>query len=163
VESTIQAIDPVPKDRLLGILPFFHSFGYTVTLWVPLQVRASALFHPNPLQAKEIGELCPKYQCTIFVSPPTVLRSYLSLCEPSVFGSLRFLVVGAEKLRQNLATEFKEKFGVLPLEGYGCTELSPVACVNVPDIEHGPIHQVGHRPGTIGLPIPGVAAKIVHR
>src|SRR5207247_536285 len=67
-ESIIQAIDPKPSDRLLGILPFFHSFGYTVTLWVPLQVGASALYHPNPLQAREIGELSKKHQCTIFLA-----------------------------------------------------------------------------------------------
>src|SRR5438093_37475 len=76
-ESIIQAIDPVPSDRILGILPFFHSFGYTVTLWLPLQIGASCVYHANPLQAREIGELCKKHQATIFVSTPTFLRSYL--------------------------------------------------------------------------------------
>ena len=74
-----------PRDRLLSILPFFHSFGYTVTLWVPLQVGASTVFHANPLQAREIGELCKKHQCTIFVSTPTFLRSYLRRCEADDF------------------------------------------------------------------------------
>src|SRR5207302_7858536 len=63
-ESIIQAVDPLPCDRLLGVLPFFHSFGYTVTLWVPLQVGTSTVYHANPLQAREIGELCRKHQCT---------------------------------------------------------------------------------------------------
>ncbi len=162
-ESTVQAIDPGPKDRLLGILPFFHSFGYTVTLWVPLQVGASIVFWPNPLAAKEIGELCQKYQATIFLSTPTFLRTFLRRCQPGDFSSLRFLIVGAEKMPTTLAKEFKDKFGVLPLEGYGCTELSPVACVNVPDFQQGNMHQTGNKPGTIGQPVPGVAAKIVHR
>ncbi len=162
-ESMIQAIDPEPADRLLGILPFFHSFGYTVTLWVPLQVGASVVYHVNPLQAREIGELCRKYHCTIFLSTPTFLRSYLRRCEPGDFASVRILVCGAEKLPQGLAKEFKEKFGVQPLEGYGCTELSPVATVNVPDWQQGSQRQVGNRPGTIGQPLPGVAARIVHR
>ncbi len=163
VESVIQAIDPGPKDRLLSILPFFHSFGYTVTLWVPLQVGASTSFHVNPLQAREIGEMCKKYQCTIFVSTPTFLRTYLRRCEPGDFASLRILVCGAEKLPPALAVEFKEKFGIMPLEGYGCTELSPVAAVNVPDWQEGNVRQNGNKPGTIGQPIPGVAARIVHR
>lgn len=162
-ESVIQAIDPLPKDRLFGILPFFHSFGYTVTLWLPLQVGASIAYHPNPLQAREIGELCKKFACTIFLATPTFLRSYLKRCEPADFASVRILVCGAEKLPQALAKEFKEKFGIQPLEGYGCTELSPVAAVNVPDWQQGNRRQVGNKAGTIGQPIPGVAARVVHK
>jgi acyl-[acyl-carrier-protein]-phospholipid O-acyltransferase/long-chain-fatty-acid--[acyl-carrier-protein] ligase len=162
-ESMVQAIDPGTWDRLLGILPFFHSFGYTVTLWVPLQVGASMVYYPNPLQAREIGELCRKWQATIFLSTPTFLRSYLKRCEAGDFASLRLLMCGAEKLPPALADEFKEKFGVLPLEGYGCTELSPVVSANVPDWQQGSMRQVGHKPGTIGLPLPGVATRIADR
>ncbi|HEV3449356.1 MAG TPA: AMP-binding protein [Gemmataceae bacterium] len=160
-ESMIQAIDPGPRDRLLGILPMFHAFGYTVTLWVPLQVGTSVIYHPDPRQAKEIADLCRKYRCTIYVTTPTLLRFCLKRCEADDFKSLRILMVGAEKLPQPLALEFKEKFGVLPLEGYGCTELSPVAAINVPDWEEGEVHQIGSKPGTIGQPVPGVAARIV--
>jgi acyl-[acyl-carrier-protein]-phospholipid O-acyltransferase / long-chain-fatty-acid--[acyl-carrier-protein] ligase len=159
-ESIIQAIDPGPRDRILGILPFFHSFGYTVTLWVPLQVGASFVFYPDPRQAKEIGDLCRTYRCTIFLSTPTLLRFCLRRCEPDDFRSLRILMIGAEKLPQGLAEEFQQKFGVLPLEGYGCTELSPAAVVNVPDWENDGVRQIGSKPGTIGQPLPGVAARI---
>jgi acyl-[acyl-carrier-protein]-phospholipid O-acyltransferase/long-chain-fatty-acid--[acyl-carrier-protein] ligase len=162
-ESVIQAIDPTPQDRLLGILPFFHSFGYTVTLWLPLQVGASIIYWANPLQPREIGEQARKHQATIFLSTPTFLRAYLKRCEPEDFKTLRLLVCGAEKLPSALAKEFEEKFQVQPLEGYGCTELSPVASVNVPDWEEGNKRQLGNKPGTIGQPIPGVAARIVHR
>src|SRR5207245_7789604 len=79
-ESMIQAIDPGPRDRLLGILPFFHSFGFTVTLWVPLQVGASLVFYPDPRPAKEIGELCRTYRCTIFLPTPTLFRFCLWRC-----------------------------------------------------------------------------------
>jgi acyl-[acyl-carrier-protein]-phospholipid O-acyltransferase/long-chain-fatty-acid--[acyl-carrier-protein] ligase len=162
-ESMIQAIDPAPSDRILAILPFFHSFGYTVTLWLPLQIGASVCYHNNALQAREIGELCRTHRCTIFLSTPTFLRSYLRRCEPGDFASVRILVCGAEKLPQALAKEFKEKFGIRPMEGYGCTELSPVASVNVADWQQGSQRQVGHKPGTIGQPLPGVAARVVHR
>jgi len=162
-ESMIQAIDPGPKDRLFGILPFFHSFGYTVTLWVPLQVGASVVYYPNPLQAKEIGELCRKYRGTIFLSTPTFLRSYLRRCDPGDFLSVRLLMCGAEKLPQAVVDDFKKKFSIQPYEGYGCTELSPAAIVDVPDFQQGSIRQIGNKPGTIGQPLPGVAAKIIHR
>jgi acyl-[acyl-carrier-protein]-phospholipid O-acyltransferase/long-chain-fatty-acid--[acyl-carrier-protein] ligase len=160
-ESVIQAIDPRPKDRVLGILPFFHSFGYTVTLWVPLQVGASVVYHADPRQSREIGELCRKYKCTIFLATPTFLRLCLRRCEPGDFGSLRFLWCGAEKLPGALAKEFQEKFHVLPMEGYGATELSPAAVVNVPDRDLDGFRQVGNKPGTIGQPLPGVAARVV--
>jgi acyl-[acyl-carrier-protein]-phospholipid O-acyltransferase/long-chain-fatty-acid--[acyl-carrier-protein] ligase len=118
---------------------------------------------PNPLQAREIGEACKKYACSIFLSTPTFLRSYLKRCEADNFQSLRLLVCGAEKLPQALAQEFQEKFGTRPMEGYGCTELSPVAAVNVPDWQDGSTRQLGTKLGTIGQPIPGVAACIVER
>lgn len=159
-ESMIQAIDPTSRDCLFGILPLFHSFGYTVTLWVPLQVGASALYYADPRQAKEIGELCRENKATIFLSTPTLLRFCLKRCEKNDFGSLRLLMLGAEKLPPSLAVEFKEKFGVMPLEGYGCTELSPAAVVNVPDWEHNGVKQIGNKLGTIGQPMPGIAAKI---
>lgn len=162
-ESVIQAIDPLPQDRLLGILPFFHSFGYTVTLWLPFQVGASIAYHANPLQAREIGELCKANGCTIFLATPTFLRSYIKRCDAGDFKTVRILVCGAEKLPPQVAKEFHEKFGVEPLEGYGCTELSPVAVVNVPDFKQGHVRQTGNRRGTIGMPIPGVAARVVKK
>src|SRR5262249_11591288 len=147
---------------ILGILPLFHSLGYTVTLWVPLQVGASAVYHADPRQSKEVGALCRKFKATIFLTTPTFLRLCLRRFEPGDFASLRILMCGAEKLPQPLALEFKEKFGVLPLEGYGCTELSPAAIVNVPDQDMDGFRQIGNKPGTIGQPLPGVAARVVN-
>ena len=161
-DSMIQAIDVNFRDRLLGVLPFFHSFGYTVTLWAPLQVGASSVYHPDPRAAKEVGELCRKYRCTILLSTATFLRFYLRRCDPEDFKSLRLLVCGAEKLPPSLAEEFRAKFGMLPLEGYGCTELSPVVAVNLPDREVNGVRQVGNKIGTIGQPVPGVAVKVVN-
>lgn len=161
-ESMIQAIDLTTDDRALGVLPFFHSFGYTVTLWVPLQVGASAYYHPDPRQAKEIGEISHKQKCTIFLTTPTFLRFCLRRCEPTDFETLRILMCGAEKLPQPLAKEFNEKFHILPLEGYGCTELSPAAAANIPDQVVNGTRQVGTKPGTIGQPLPGIAAKVVN-
>ncbi len=162
IESMIQAVSLRPSDRALGVLPFFHSFGYTVTLWAPLHVGASVLYHPDPRQAKEIGELCRKHHCSLYLSTATFLRFCLRKCEPDDFRSLRVLICGAEKLPVSLAQEFERKFGLLPMEGYGCTELSPVASSNLPDLVIDGVRQVSNKPGTVGQPIPGVAARIVH-
>jgi len=161
MESVCQAIDPFSTDRILAVLPFFHSFGYTVTLWLPLIIGASAVYYPDPRQAKEIGELCRRHACTIFLTTPTFLRLIVRRCDKDDFRTVRILVTGAEKLPTSLALQFKEKFGLLPLEGYGCTELSPVVSVNVPDWESDGRRQLGQKLGTIGQPLPGIAIKIV--
>ena len=161
IDSVIAAIDLNKKDVALGSLPFFHSFGYTVTLWAPLQIGASIVYYPDPRQAKEIGEICRTYNCNVLVSTATFLRYYLKRCDANDFKTLRYLVCGAEKLPPSLAEEFRAKFGILPLEGYGCTELSPVASANVPDVEIRNVKQIGTKMGTIGQCLPMIAAKIV--
>jgi acyl-[acyl-carrier-protein]-phospholipid O-acyltransferase/long-chain-fatty-acid--[acyl-carrier-protein] ligase len=161
-ETMIQAITLNEQDRLLGVLPFFHSFGYTVALWAPLQVGASAVFHADPRQAKEIGDLCREHRCSIYISTGTFLRFCLRRCQPDDFRSLRILVCGAEKLPQPLAQEFHAKFGIWPVEGYGCTELSPVVSTNLPDVDVDGFILVNNKPGTIGPPLAGVACRVVH-
>jgi len=161
VESMITAVDFAESDRILGTLPFFHSFGYTVTLWAPIQVGGSVVYYPDPRQAKEIGELCKRYDCTIVLTTATFLRFHMKRSAPDDFKSVRILMCGAEKLPPSLAEEFHCKFGIWPLEGYGCTELSPVASANVPDREVRGVKQIGNKVGTIGQPLPGIAAKIV--
>jgi acyl-[acyl-carrier-protein]-phospholipid O-acyltransferase/long-chain-fatty-acid--[acyl-carrier-protein] ligase len=161
IESVVQATGVAARDRLLGVLPFFHSFGYTVTLWAPLQVGASLVYHPDPRAAREIGELCKKHRCTIYLSTATFLRFCLRKCDADDFKLIRILMCGAEKLPVALADEFEKKFGVRPLEGYGCTELSPVAAANLPDVEVEGYRQIGNRPGTIGQSLPGIAAEVV--
>lgn len=160
-ESIIQAIQPTARDRILGVLPLFHSFGYTATMWVPLLVGASVVYHADPRHSREVGELCRKHRCSIFLTTPTFLRMYVRRCQPEDFASLRLLWCGAEKLPADLAKEFEEKFKIAPLEGYGCSELSPVASANVPDVDIHGFRQIGNRAGTIGQPVPGVAARIV--
>jgi acyl-[acyl-carrier-protein]-phospholipid O-acyltransferase/long-chain-fatty-acid--[acyl-carrier-protein] ligase len=152
-------VDLRRTDRMMATLPFFHSFGYTVCLWAPAVVGMQAVFYPDPRAAKEVGELSRKHRCTILLGTATFLRFYMRRCEPEDFKSLRLLICGAEKLPVKLAKEFEAKFGVLPLEGYGCTELSPVVCTNLHDIEIDGVRQVANRLGTVGQPIPGVVAK----
>jgi len=156
-----QVYDLGKKDRILGILPFFHSFGFTATLWFPLVHGFGAVYHTSPLDAKVVGELAQKFKATLLLSTPTFLSAYTRKCRPEQFYSLRYVITGAERLREDLAKSFEEKFGKTPMEGYGCTELSPVAAVNVPDVSMGEIEQVGHKPGKIGHPLPGVSVRIV--
>jgi acyl-[acyl-carrier-protein]-phospholipid O-acyltransferase/long-chain-fatty-acid--[acyl-carrier-protein] ligase len=161
VDAIGQIYQLMPNDVLIGVLPFFHSFGFTGTIWLPLLSGIGAVYHPNPMDAKAIGELAGKYRATIIISTPTFCSSYLRKIEPEQFAHLRYALVGAEKLRAPIAEAFKARFGVDLLEGYGCTEMAPVVAVNVPDVKDGPEHHRGTRIGSVGHPLPGVAAKIV--
>ena len=87
---------------------------------------------------------------------------YTRKCSREEFATLRYVLVGAEKLREPMAAAFREKFGIELMEGYGCTEMSPVVAVNAPDFADARESQTGTKPGTVGHPLPGVAAKIVH-
>ena len=145
-----------PTDVMLGVLPFFHSFGFTATLWLPLVIGAAAAYHPNPTDAKTIGELAATHGATILVSTPTFCAAYTRKCLPEQFAKLRLAIVGAERLREPVGCAFKKRFGVELTEGYGCTEMAPVVAVNVPDASGEAI-----RRGSVGRPLPGVRAMVV--
>ncbi|HKS35869.1 MAG TPA: acyl-[ACP]--phospholipid O-acyltransferase [Verrucomicrobiae bacterium] len=149
------------RDRVLGVLPFFHSFGFTGTLCLPGVLGAGVVYHPSPLDAEAIGGLVEKYAATFLLATPTFLQLYLRSCSADEFGSLQFVMAGAEKLSERLASAFEEKFGIRPLEGYGCTECSPVVSVNTHDFRSAGIRQVGAKRGKIGHPLPGITVRIV--
>jgi len=146
---------------VLGILPFFHSFGFTVTLWLPAILGVGVVYHPNPLDGKAIGPLVRDFKVTFLLSTPTLLQIYMRACTPEQFGGLRMVVTGAEKLPERLAAAFEEQFGIHPLEGYGCTECAPVVAVNTKDFRSAGFHQVGAKRGRIGRPLPGISVRIV--
>jgi acyl-[acyl-carrier-protein]-phospholipid O-acyltransferase / long-chain-fatty-acid--[acyl-carrier-protein] ligase len=166
VAANVEQLDQVFKlrsgDRIMGILPFFHSFGFTGTLCVPATVGVGVVFHPNPLDARVIGALIQKYAVTFLLATPTFLNGYMRRCTPEEFGSLRFVMAGAEKLPERIAIAFEDHFGIRPLEGYGCTECSPVVTVNTGDFRAASFRQVGAKRGSIGHPLPGISVKIIH-
>ena len=149
------------KDCLLGVLPFFHSFGFTITLWLPAVLGVGVAYHPSPLDLTAISELVRDYRVTFLLATPTFLQAYTRRCSPEDFGSLRIVVVGAEKLPERLALAFEDRFGLRPLEGYGATECSPVVAVNTKDFRAPGFRQVGAKRGHIGHPLPGISVRIV--
>jgi acyl-[acyl-carrier-protein]-phospholipid O-acyltransferase / long-chain-fatty-acid--[acyl-carrier-protein] ligase len=149
------------RDKILGILPFFHSFGFTAGLWLPAVQGVGVVFHPNPLDAQVIGSLVEKYKVTFLVATPTFLQAYMRRCTPENFGSLQYVLAGAEKLPERVAVAFEDRFGIRPLEGYGCTECSPIVTVNGKDYRGPGFRQVAAKRGGIGHPLPGVSVKVV--
>ncbi|MBI4558102.1 MAG: MFS transporter, partial [Candidatus Hydrogenedentes bacterium] len=162
IEATLQVFPTENTDRMMGILPFFHSFGFMGTLWLPLVRGLATVYYPNPLDAKVIGGLVYQHRITFLISTPTFLQNFIRRCAPEEFSSLKYVVTGAEKLPERIREAFKTKFGLEPLEGYGTTECAPAVSVNVPDFRAPGFYQVGTKHGTIGQPIPGVSVRVVN-
>ena len=161
IESVNYLLQLRTDDVLIGILPFFHSTGYTCTLWTVLTLDPKGVYHFSPLEARAVGELCRKHHVSIMVSAPTFLRNYLRRCQPEDFASLEVVLTGAEKLPIELCEAFEKKFGIRPAEGYGTTELSPIAAVNIPKSRASSPDQLVCKEGTVGRPIPGVQVKAI--
>ncbi len=161
VEQLQQVFMLHAEDRIMGILPFFHSFGFTGTLCLPAATGMGVVFHPHPLDSRAIGALVNKYRVTMLLATPTFLHAYTRRCTPEDFGSLRFVMAGAEKLPDRISQAFEDHFGIRPHEGYGCTECSPAVAVNTIDFRAASFRQVGAKRGSIGHPLPGITVKIV--
>ena len=153
-----QLLDARKTDAILGSLPFFHTFGSTVTLWYPLIEGVRIVTFPNPLDAAKCAALIEQYGLTFLLATPTFLRLYLRKAEPEQLRSLRLIIVGAEKLPLDLASHFEQRFQKKVFEGYGLTETAPVVSVNLP--EPTPSAAPTSRPGSVGRLAPGIAAEI---
>lgn len=148
-------------DVVLGILPFFHSFGYTVTLWAALTLPCAGIYHYSPIEARPIGKIASDYGATVLLATPTFLRNYIRRVDAEQFQKLNVVVVGAEKMPISVADEFEAKFGIRPVEGYGTTELSPLVSVNVPPTRNAKDAPGALREGTVGKPVSHVEARVV--
>jgi acyl-[acyl-carrier-protein]-phospholipid O-acyltransferase/long-chain-fatty-acid--[acyl-carrier-protein] ligase len=158
-------LDAEKEDSLLASLPFFHSFGCTVTLWYPLIEGTPIVTYPSPLEAGKNAALVEKYKITVLLATPTFLRAYLRKAEAEQLGSARLVIVGAEKMPLDLSEKFYERFRKRVMEGYGLTETSPVVSVNLPDpMPERPDVTVQplYRLGSVGKMASGIAAEIRH-
>ena len=156
-------LDARKEDSILASLPFFHTFGFTVTLWYPLIEGVRIVTYPNALDPVKNAELIEKYQVTLLLATPTFLRGYLRKAKAEQFRSLRLVITGAEKLPLDLARRFEECLKQRVFEGYGLTETSPVVSVNLPEpqpTKPGETVQPSSRLGSTGKMAPGIAAEI---
>jgi acyl-[acyl-carrier-protein]-phospholipid O-acyltransferase / long-chain-fatty-acid--[acyl-carrier-protein] ligase len=164
--SNIQAISMQGHiqtgEVVLGVVPFFHSFGLTMTLWAPLCLGETVVYHYNPLEAKRIADLCQQYKATSLFCTPTMMGSYLKRSPKEKFASLRVCILGGEKLKLQQRLDFEKTLGIKPYEGYGLAETSPVVSCNVP----GELTTADGRVisatkcGTVGRAIPGTEISI---
>src|SRR6266513_670595 len=156
-------LDAKKTDAILASLPFFHTFGSTVTLWYPLIEGVRIVTYPNPLDAGKCAALIDRYKLTFLLLTPTFLRLYLRKAEPEQLRTLRLIITGADKLPLDLASHFEERLHKKVFEGYGLTETAPVVSVNLPNPELPKLGEHVHpssRLGSVGRLAPGIAAEI---
>lgn len=152
-----------PGSPFLCSLPIFHSFGLTVSTFLPAFYGFAMVTYPSPLEAKKLNELIEEHHCALVVTTPTFARSMLRRAHEHSYDSVRYFIVGAEKLQKALSDDFLQKCHVQLLEGYGLTETSPVCGVNLEQTgptENQPYYVPGYQFGTIGHVLPGLAVRI---
>jgi len=151
----------VESDVIMSTLPTFHAFGFAITTLMPLSEGIPIVCHADPKDVVTISSGIQKYSGTILVGTPTFLRMYTISKRVSAesMQSLRLVVAGAEKLRSEVREGFENKFKMPVYEGYGTTETSPGASVNLPDIDSP--FKLRNRPGTVGKAFSGTEFRIV--
>ena len=163
--AQISSLSILPDTAtLIGCLPVFHSFGFTVTVWYPILRGCRVVTLPSPLDTRKIVEAIHQEKATVMVGAPTFIRPFLKKATKEELASLDLVVTGAEKLPMDLYEDFLAQFGIEILQGYGLTETTPVASVNQ---HHPPVttataeHQDGKRTGSVGRLLPGITARVV--
>lgn len=150
-EALIKAFTFTSDDVFLANLPYFHVFGQTANLWVPLASGMTIVTYANPLEFKKVNEIIREEKATLVAGTPTFFWGYLRNSKAGDYESVRILLSGADKCPDALRDGFIQKHNKVLLEAYGATETSPAITINT--FEH-------NKPGSVGRPIEGVQVRV---
>jgi acyl-[acyl-carrier-protein]-phospholipid O-acyltransferase/long-chain-fatty-acid--[acyl-carrier-protein] ligase len=151
VAQAAARIDFGRRDKLFNVLPVFHSFGLTAGTILPLVSGVPIYLYPSPLHYRMVPELIYGVNATVVFGTDTFLAGYARSAHPYDFRSLRYIVAGAEPVRESTRRTYMEKFGLRILEGYGVTETAPVLALNTP---------MFNKFGTVGRLMPGMEPRL---
>ncbi|TCI03656.1 acyl-[ACP]--phospholipid O-acyltransferase [Corallincola luteus] len=165
IKQVSDLLNTQDSDVMMGSLPLFHAFGLTVTTLMPMVEGIPLVSHPDPTDVSRISKAIARYDATLYCATSSILRLMTNSRQshPLMLSSLRLVVSGAERLDSAVRDGFQNKYGQQVVEGYGTTETTPVASVNVPDqldTRYWTV-QKGNKPGTVGMALPGSSFRIV--
>src|SRR5216683_1357103 len=161
LESLRQVFHVTREDCILGLVPFSNSMSFTGTLVLPALTGARVAYGADLIGKRELGALCRAQHVTLIPAAAALLSAILNDVAADDLKDLRFVAVGGDDLEDGVRERFAGKFGVEPLEGYGCPECAPIVSLNIPDYARGAHRQPGMRRGTEGHPLPGISVRIV--
>ena len=107
IESIQEAVQLRDDDAAIGVLPFFHSYGYTATLWTVLALEPKGVYHFDPRDAQQVGKLCEKHRVTVFMATPTFLRIYMRRVPAEKFRRSKWCSPRPSGCRKNCPTPLK--------------------------------------------------------
>lgn len=148
------------KSILMGMLPLFHSMGYSYNIWSTLCTNFRTAYHYSPLETGEIARMVKKYKCSVIAGAPTFFRTYIRKIAAEDFATITTPLVGAERMPEEVKNAYEAKFGVRPLEAFGCTECAPVVTGNFLPYGNVPDGLPRVKAGSIGIALPGVTVEI---
>ncbi len=141
-------------ETMLGVLPFFHSYGMSATVMCGTMMGATIVLH-HRFNTRQVIRLIEEYEPTVFHAVPAMLVAMNERLRshPAKLSSIRWVISGGAPLEPEVGSEFSKHSGALVVEGYGLSEASPVT--HVGDLFAAPHY------GTIGLPLPETECRLV--
>jgi acyl-[acyl-carrier-protein]-phospholipid O-acyltransferase/long-chain-fatty-acid--[acyl-carrier-protein] ligase len=161
LESLRQIFHVTREDCILGLIPFSNAMSFAGTLLLPALTGASVAFGAKLLGKPALGAFCRANRITLIPANPAMLASILDGVQAADLSQLRHVAIGGGELEDEMRERFLDRFGIEPLDGYGCPECAPIISLNIPDYGKGAHRQPGMRRGTAGHPVPGVSVRIV--
>ncbi|HMB70031.1 MAG TPA: long-chain fatty acid--CoA ligase [bacterium] len=142
------------REVFLSALPFFHVFGLTVAMSLPVRVAAEMVLLPNPRDVARLIDSINKHKVTIFPVVPAMVHgiNHHPKAKTLEVKSLKMCVSGSAPMPEDTLRHFEKLTGGKIVEGYGLTEASPVTHVNP--------NRGKRKVNTIGLPIPDTDCRI---